>query len=148
VTIYYCDTSAVARALLPAEPGHARAQSLVMSPDNVIVTSEWTMVELASVRARRLDGKPAAQAAMRAELDRVIDRHIWLLTCDQGLLLDRTQALIAQHRLRTMDALHLAVAELVARPLAQPRDVEFATADLQQAAAANRLHFRSDALVD
>ena len=52
----YIDSSVLARAYLPDEPGHAEAAALLAGADHLLVTATWTLVEVTSalVRATRV----------------------------------------------------------------------------------------------
>lgn len=117
--VYYADTSVIARAALPNEVGHAAAKALILSDEDSVLTSQWTLLELAAVAARSLrDRGSAVQTAFRDEIDRLVERRVLLL-----------------------DAVHLAVADLIARPLATPHPLHFATSDKAQGRAADVLLF-------
>jgi len=142
VRVYYADTSVIARAALPNEVGHAAAKALILSDEDSVLTSQWTLLELAAVAARSLrDRGSAVQTAFRDEIDRLVERRVLLLDCEQGLLLDRAREIAAGQAVKAMDAVHLAVADLIARPLATPHPLHFATSDKAQGRAADVLLF-------
>jgi predicted nucleic acid-binding protein len=140
--IIYVDSSALARAYLPDEDGHDVAHQMMIGED-ALVTSTWTLVEVTSAltRAARsgrvdLDGLLAA-----FESDTAVDGPVTLLRPDQIAVEARAVDIVRQHALRSLDALHLAVAELAALPLAAPEECGFASRDRAQAEVAAKLGF-------
>ncbi|HET7044679.1 MAG TPA: PIN domain-containing protein [Gaiellaceae bacterium] len=136
----YADTSAIVRSYFVDEAEHEELRALLLSGDRV-VSSELARVELAS----------AAAAALRAgrlrRSDRLLSRFdaewrndglLTLLDLDPALVLPHAYRLVLQHRLRTLDAIHLAVALDAARALAVD-ELVFVSRDVDQAAAASAL---------
>lgn len=141
MTLLYADTSVIVRAYFPGESDHALFRAMLLEGDMPIVTSEIARVEFASVvtaaaRARRLR-RPAAFID-RFDADAGEDGPIALLRLDGDTILPRARQLVVQEKLRTLDAIHLAVA-LDALPRLGGTDVAMVTRDARQAAAARRL---------
>jgi predicted nucleic acid-binding protein len=144
IVLVYLDSSVLARAYLGDEPGHERARGLVEGED-FVVTSTLALVEVTSalVRATRA-GRVADLETLLDKLDEEtqVDGPITLIRADQLDAENVARQLVRDHVLRALDALHLAVAELSARPLAgDNEDVGFASRDSAQRNAAEALGF-------
>lgn len=132
----------VVRALLPDEVGNVEAAELVFG-DTPCVTSAISLVEVsgalaAARRAERLDERTLAR--LLPTPTGLPGANIAVLALDPVPTLVRARELVIDHRLRALDAIHLAVADLDARRLAEPDlDLHFATRDADQAAAARAL---------
>jgi predicted nucleic acid-binding protein len=141
VALIYADTSAVVRAYFADEPDHEQLHELLTGPDP-IVTSELTRVEFASAvtaayRARRMDN--ARVVLDRFDLDCGQDGLVTLLRLDAQAVLPLARKLVTQQVVRTLDAIHIAVALTDATALAGGDSVVFLTRDNQQAAAAKEV---------
>lgn len=127
------------RAYFFDEPEHAALRALLLEGDQPIVTSEITRVELASAvrsaassaRVRRWRGLLARIEANFGE-----DGPITLLALHPERILPVAHALVIDHRLRTLDALHLAVAIEECPSLSGDGEFTFITRDDDQAEAA------------
>ncbi|MCY7343306.1 MAG: type II toxin-antitoxin system VapC family toxin [Pseudonocardia sp.] len=138
--VLYADTSAVVGAYLADEPDHTTLASLLFDGADAVVTSELTRVEFASAtaaaaRAGRLNR--AGELRDRFDLDCGEDGPVSLLRLDATEALPIARDLVGRHRLRTLDALHLAVALTAAQALAD--DVVMLTRDVRQSCAAREL---------
>lgn len=134
----YCDTSALAKWYI-AEP---RSEDVValFRQEPAVTVSTLTALELRSLLARRRRaGEFSAEYEMRAfatfEQD-LADGHVQMYPLDDhaARVALHLIAQLPEHPLRTLDALHLALA----RDLSCPR---LATADRTMAAAAAALGF-------
>lgn len=142
MTLLYADTSAVVRAYFVDEAEHAELRKLLIGGPDPVVTSELTRVEFASAvssasRALRV-AEPRA-VLDRFDLDCGEDGAFTLLRLDSQVVLPLARKLVSEQRLRTLDAIHLAVALTDATALAAGEPVMFVTRDNQQAAAAKAL---------
>jgi uncharacterized protein len=156
----YLDSSILARAYLADEPGHDVAAALLADPDHLLVTATWTVVEVTSAlvrasRAARTLDLPGLLALLDADtgpdwpgLLALLDADtgeagpVTLLRAEQRRLEARTLEIVREHALRSLDALHLAVADVAARPLADlGTAVAFASRDDLQRRAATALGF-------
>lgn len=91
-------------------------------------------------RSGRLSAIEFERTLARLDVDLGEERLIGMIPFDGSPTLARARELVLAHRLRTLDAIHLAVADLDARRLAEPDlDLHFATRDADQAAAARAL---------
>jgi predicted nucleic acid-binding protein len=102
------------------------------------VASELVFVELAraamnAARSRRI--RDAAPVLRRIDLD--LEARFALIGLEPRTILPQTRELLLEHRLGTLDAIHLAVALEEARRSSDP--VVLVTRDADQAAAARAL---------
>ncbi len=137
--VLYCDSSALVRAYLPDEPGHLDLGRLLLDPDRLIVTSALAEVEMvaaigAAARAGRVGSAEEVMAEILADMGEA--GHIELLALDSRQTLPRARALCQAHRLRALDAIHVAVALTEEAELVGGEGVVFITRDEDQAAAA------------
>lgn len=144
--LVYVDSSVLARAYLPDEIGHQNAVELIYGAAHLLVTATWSLVEVTSALTRAVrasrgnDDLDTLLAAVDADLGN--DGPVTLLRADQQAVEHRAREIIRQHALRSLDALHLAVAEIAAQPLTEPREpLGVATRDDAQRAAAHALGF-------
>lgn len=143
--LVYLDSSVLARAYLPDEAGHREARALLEGTEHLLVTSTWTVVETTSALAR------AARGARVSKLDAVLavlaadtgdDGAVTLLRADAEQVERVSTRIVREHAIRSLDALHLAVAELAAVPLSEPdQQLGFATRDDNQRTVAVALGF-------
>lgn len=144
MTVRYADTSALVRCWLPgadAKDGEL-LRALLLEAAEPVVTSELTRVELASavsaaVRARRI----RRSAGLLARADRAWGANgpIALLALETRVVLPLARQIVLDHAVRTLDAVHLAVASGTTVTLAAGEPVEFVTRDDRQALAASAL---------
>ena len=137
--LLYCDTSALARAYLADESEYGELRELLLERGERVVTSALTEIELvaaisAAARAGRIRRPDLALAQATSDLGP--GGPILLIALDGGRVLPRARELCERHRLRTMDALHLAVGLTSVVELAAGDDVVFVTREADQAAAA------------
>ncbi|GAA1215312.1 type II toxin-antitoxin system VapC family toxin [Prauserella alba] len=139
MTTFYADTSAVVGAYLPGEPGHAEIRDLLLQSESRVLTSELTRVEFASATAAAMRGRRLEDARLlvaRFDADNGPGRPFKVLSFDGGTVLRTAHGLVLEHvGLRTLDALHLAIAISDARRLVDDGPV-FVTRDNRQAEAA------------
>jgi uncharacterized protein len=142
VTLLYADTSAVFRAYLRSEAGHAELRKLLIEGTDPVATSELTRVELAgAAAAARRAGKLRETRSLlnRFEVDCGVGGSITLLGLDNAVVLPMARRLVAEHAVRTLGAIHLAVALTDATAFAAGEPVVVVTRDRAQAAAAKEL---------
>lgn len=140
--LYYVDTSALVRAYFSGEPDHHQLRRLLLEGDAPVVTSALTRVEFASAIAAA--GRAGRLRRQRVVLDRFdVDcgdgGPLTLLDFDAASALPLARRLVRAHPVRTLDAIHLAVALTEARELAAGAPVSMVTRDKAQAAAAESL---------
>ncbi|HZV75496.1 MAG TPA: type II toxin-antitoxin system VapC family toxin [Conexibacter sp.] len=143
--IVYVDSSLLTRAYLPDENGHGPARELLANRGIALVTGRLTRIEVSgalsrAVRAGRHPSREAAFAALDSDLGpggRVVELNPPAHSVEQAAL-----ALVREHGLRTLDALHLAVASIVIPQLADKGEpIGFASRDGDQATVAESLGF-------
>ena len=141
----YVDPSVIVAAYFGDEPDHSRCHDMLFEGAGPAVVSEVARAEVASAvwaaaRAGRIpDGNVVIS---RFDTDCAAGGPIKLLALRPGPAIERAVDLIREHRLRALDAIHLAVALEDARPLAGDEPIRFATRDRDQASAAAALGFR------
>ncbi|WP_033293818.1 type II toxin-antitoxin system VapC family toxin [Amycolatopsis jejuensis] len=137
---YYADTSALATAYLKDEPGHREMRELLLEGPDLVLSSELTRIELASVFT-------AAKRSGRLPDARIVLEHFDHLASPDGSLVlipfrpDRVfpaaQRLVTEnYPIRTLDALHLAVVMHETAELTGGEPVTVVTRDERQAEAA------------
>jgi predicted nucleic acid-binding protein len=144
VTLLYADTSALVRAYFEDESDHSLLRAQLLEGVDPVVTTELARVELASaIRAAALAGRLRRSAGLLARIDADCDENgpVALLRLRADTVLPAAYGLVLEHRLRTLDAIHLAVAIEECPVLAGDDDVVFVTRDEDQASAARALGF-------
>lgn len=142
MSLFYVDTSALAGCYLPDEPGHRELRATLLDGAHPVVTSELTRLELvgaahAAHRAGRIDDPSALLAVVDGDCQE--EGPITLLRLESDPVLAEAAVLLARFPLRTLDALHLAVACTTVSALAGDEDVVLVTRDRRQVAAAREL---------
>jgi len=133
VTWAYFDTSALVKRYVN-EAGRPEVLRLLRHHD--VVTSAVLPVEIRGALRRRASEGSLAAARVPEILRRVAtDRAYWTLVEVGREVLARAEALVAAHPLRTLDAIHVASAQLFSSRLATP-ELIFVSADGRQTAAA------------
>lgn len=139
MSVLYADTSALIGAYVADEPDHARLRTRLLQGRDPVVTSELTRVELASaISAAARAGRVRRPHVVldRFDADCGDDGLLSLLRLDPGPILERACALVRAHAIRTLDAVHVAVALVDAVDLAAGEPVVFVTRDVAQATVA------------
>jgi predicted nucleic acid-binding protein len=142
LTVLYADPSALARAYLADEPDHAVLRTLLLEGSDAVVTSDLTRVELASaVRAAGRAGRLRTwrEVLERIDLDCGAGGPVGLIALRPTVVLEAAYLLVLEHRLRTLDAIHLAVAVEEGLAASAGEELLFVTRDADQAAAAPAL---------
>lgn len=131
----YLDSSLLGRAYLADEPGHQAAVALLEDPDVVLVTSTLTRIEVTGLLVRAARSGRCDEAvllsALRADLG--VDGPVTTLVSPQQDVGRVALEITGTHGVRALDALHVAVAHLAGRALADGEPVAFATRDSAQA---------------
>jgi len=142
VTLLYADTSAILRAYFADERDHEELRAMLLEAEDPVVTSEMARVEIASaVRAAGAGGRLPRWRRLLARIDADCgqDGPITLLALRPRIVLPRAYDLVVETGLRTLDALHLAVAIEECPALAAGSGIVFVTRHRDQAAAATAL---------
>jgi uncharacterized protein len=142
VSILYADSSALARAYFADEPDHAELKAMLLDGPDPVVASDLARVELASaVEAAARTGRLRRSREVLARFD--VHCHesgpITLLRLRPETVLPAAYRLILDHQIRTLDAIHLAVALTELPGLAGEDEAIFVTRDTSQAVAARTL---------
>lgn len=145
-TYIYLDSSLIVRAYLKDESDHEQARALIenQDPATALVTGTWSKVEVAAAlsRAGRHGRCNADQLLGVFASDISPDGTITVLSANQGAVEAKAIALVHEHALRALDALHLAVAELTLPAIAGDAELlGFATRDSDQANVARSLGY-------
>lgn len=142
MNILYADTSAIVRAYLTDEPDHAQLRALLLDGGNAVLSSEIARVEFASavtVASRRSRLARAEILLNRFDADCQPGGAIGLLAFDTPNVLGLARDFVRSHSLRTLDAIHLAVALSDGVRLAAGDVLTLVTRDANQANAARAL---------
>jgi len=142
VSLLYADTSALVRAYFAGEPEHDKLRARLLEGEEAVVSSELTRVEFAtavSVAARTGRLRKPRLFLDRFDADCGNDGPIALLRLDPEAVFPLAYRLVTEHDIRTLDALHLAVASTSATELAGGESVVLVTRDDRQAAAATAM---------
>jgi predicted nucleic acid-binding protein len=131
----YFDSSVTAKRYLH-ESGSARAAQILRRYR--LISSRLTTIELPSVFKRKLQNGDIDAQAYAAILKKLkSDRSRWELVAVTEAVLDSAESLVKDYDVRTLDAIHLASATVVAERLG--KKLQFVTADFQQREAASQL---------
>lgn len=143
--LLYADTSALVRAYFADEDDHDELRSLLLEGSDPVVTSELARLEFASAtmaaaRAGRI--RTARTVLARFDADCGDDGPLALIALEPARVLPEAHRLLVDHALRTLDALHLAVALTESGHFARPDQLGFVSRDGAQidAAEAEGLH--------
>ncbi len=142
MSLLYADTSALVRAYFVDEPEHAELRARLLEGDEAVVSSELTRLEFAgavSVAARTGRLRKPRLFLDRFDADCSSDGPIALLRLDPEAVFPLAYRLVTEHDIRTLDAVHLAVASTSATELAGGESVVLVTRDDRQAAAASAM---------
>lgn len=142
MNLRYADTSALVRCYFPGETDHDELRAMLLEGQEPVVTSELTRLEMASaVHAAHRDGRVTEPDELLEVFDADCgeDGPIALLRLQHDVVLGLATTMLSEHPLRSLDALHLAVARTAAVDLAAGEPVVLVTRDHRQAAAAAAL---------
>ncbi|CAN5751012.1 type II toxin-antitoxin system VapC family toxin [soil metagenome] len=142
MSLLYADTSALARAYFVDEPDHVTLRARLLEGTEPVITSELARVELASAVGAAAPGErlPAITGLLaRMDADCRGDGPLFLLRLRPEVVLPTAYRLVIDHGLRTLNAIHVAVALEESPALVADGDLVFVTRDAQQAVAAAAL---------
>ena len=136
----FADTSALARVYLADEPESHELRTLLRNSGEAVVASELVRVELArAAKSAERAGRIPDALPVLSRIDADLGGPVGLVDLDPVTILPLARELVLDHRLGTLDAIHLAVA--VEERGRSPDPVVFVTRDAGQAAAASALGF-------
>jgi uncharacterized protein len=144
MSLLYADSSALVRAYFADEPDHDTLRALLLDGGEPVITSEIARLELASaLRAASVDRRFRRWSEMSQRIDRDLadGGRIGAIELRPDTIFPVAHRLILEHRLRTLDAIHLAVCAGEAPAVAAGDDIAFVTRDKDQANAAKSLGF-------
>lgn len=144
MSLLYADSSAILRAYFADEADHPHIRAMLLEGREPVVTSEIARIELASaVRATAASGRlPVWRPLLeRIEADTGEGGPVRLIALRRDVVLPAAYRLVLEHHLRTLDAIHLAVAVEEGPALAGDLELVFVTRDDDQARAARALGF-------
>ena len=137
---FFVDTSALARVYLEDEPDSSDLRTLLLDSREAVVASELARVELArSAKGAERSGRLASATILLERIDADLNDPIGVIDLEPSTVLPSARELVLEHRLGTLDAIHLAVALELRDELED--GVVFITRDADQAAAAKALGF-------
>lgn len=143
--LLYADTSALVRAYFADEVDHDELRSLLLGESVAAVTSELARLEFASATmaaARTGRARTPRTVLARFDADCGDGGPLALIALQPAVVLPEAHRLLGEHPLRTLDAIHLAVALAEVRHLSNPDQMGFVSRDDAQlrAAAAEGFH--------
>src|SRR3989475_9324777 len=142
----YADSRALLRAYSADEDEHIELRSLLLGEREAVVTSEITRLELASAVRSAYSARRAARSSDllgRIEGDLAEDGAISPIDLRADAIIPTAYRFILEHRLRPLDAIHLAVCVEDFPGLAGGEKIAFFTPGTHQAPAARFLGLRS-----
>jgi uncharacterized protein len=141
MSVLYADTSALARAYLAGADDHEELRAMLLEGDEPVLTSELTRLEIGSAFWGAARGGRLADPVgvlSRVESNFGDDGPISLVAFRRDVL-GVALRLIGEHPLRTLDAVHLAVAIEDGLAISAPDPLVLVTRDHRQADAARDL---------
>jgi hypothetical protein len=140
----YFDTSALIKRYVDEK---GRREVLQLLRRHQCVASQLLSVELRSALRRRVaDGSVDARRVPEILKRFAADREFWALIEVTSEVLQAAERLVAAHPLRTLDAIHVASAELFADRLASS-ELTFVSADARQTAVAAAIGMATEDIV-
>ncbi|WP_233223296.1 type II toxin-antitoxin system VapC family toxin [Amycolatopsis sp. CA-128772] len=140
MTVLYLDTSALVTAYMADEPEHDKFRELLLEGGDPIMSSDFTRIEFAgAMTAAKRTGRIPDPAAVLAHFDHLAspDGDLALIPFDPGRVIPAARRLVTEnYPVRTLDAIHIAVAMHSTAELTAGGPVTFVTRDQRQADAA------------
>lgn len=146
--VFFLDTSAFIRAYLPDEQDHQELHALIFDEKRQLIASEIIALEAASAiaaakRGKRLAPNLARDLQSQVASDLGDDGLVALIPFESPTVLGRAKELVVEYPLGSLDAIHLAVAELQGSKIAGEAELKFISRDAQQSAVAGVLGFET-----
>lgn len=138
VTAFYADTSAVVGAYLTDEPDHAELKKLLIDGEHLVLTSELTRLEFASaITTAKRNGRIPDAREFLTQFDEDARTVLGVIPLASPRIFSAARRLVTDnHPVRTLDAIHIAVAMHDTAELTGGEPVTFVTRDERQADAA------------
>lgn len=137
--LVFTDSSVLVRAYMPDEVDHELAYRLVFEPAagvsvaaSVLARVEVTAAVRRAARSRRLTPDDAKALDLQVAADLGGAGPVLVVRSELSALATRARELVRRHRLRSLDALHLAAAEIDGRRIAGTDGLLFQTMDHDQ----------------
>lgn len=144
MTVFYADTSAVVGAYLSDEADHAELRELLIDSGHLVLTSELTRLEFASaMTAAKRDGRIPDAREFLAQFDEDTRTVLGVIPLEPPRIFPAARRLVTDnYPVRTLDAIHIAVAMHDTAELTGGEPVTFVTRDERQAEAAKANGFK------
>ncbi|WP_410620639.1 type II toxin-antitoxin system VapC family toxin [Amycolatopsis sp. cmx-8-4] len=137
MTVLYADTSAVAGAYLTDETDHVELRKLLIDGGHLVLTSELTRLEFASaVTAAQRTGRIPDAKEFLHQFDQDSRTVLGVIPLAPPRIIAAARRLVLDYPLRTLAAIHIAVAMHDTAELTGGAPVTFVTRDDRQAEAA------------
>jgi predicted nucleic acid-binding protein len=139
LTVLYADASVIVRAYFEDEPEHEPLRRLLFDEGHRVVSSEIVRLEhAAAVQAAAKAGRiqQSERFLVRFEADWHLEGSLSLIQLRREPDLFAARRIVITHGLRTLDALHVAVALGSGREIGAEEGLVFVTRDQYQADAA------------
>jgi predicted nucleic acid-binding protein len=139
LTVLYADASVIVRAYFEDEPEHEPLRRLLFDQGHRVVSSEIVWLEhAAAVQAAAKAGRiqQSEKFLARFEADWLFNGSLSLIQLRREPELSAARRIVITHGLRTLDAIHVAVALGPGRELGAEEGLVFVTRDQHQADAA------------
>ncbi|UOX88614.1 type II toxin-antitoxin system VapC family toxin [Amycolatopsis sp. FBCC-B4732] len=138
MTVFYADTSAVVGAYLTDEPDHAELRKLLIDGDHRVLTSELTRLEFASaITAAKRTGRIPDARRFLDQFDEDARTVLGIIPLEPPRIFAAARRLVTEnYPVRTLDAIHIAVAMHDTAELTGGEPVTFVTRAERQADAA------------
>jgi uncharacterized protein len=140
--VIYVDPSALVRAYLGDEAASHELHTLLLTGPGIVLTSEISRVEMAAaIRTAGRAGRLAEWELVlrRVDADMATEGPVHPIALRSEPVIGVARQLVLDHKLRTLDAIHVAVALEDGRTLARDDELVFVTRDADQASAARAL---------
>lgn len=138
MTAFYADTSAVVGAYLTDEPDHTELKKLLIDGEHLVLTSELTRLEFASaITAAKRNGRIPDAREFLTQFDEDARTVLGVIPLASPRIFSAARRLVTDnYPVRTLDAIHIAVAMHDTAELTGGEPVTFVTRDERQADAA------------
>ena len=142
--VRFLDTSVFVRAYMHDENRHDEALRIMTSRDRLVASDLIRAEAVSAIRSAERAGRASEELALEilATMDDDTGSRgiVELIPLDTAGTIERAREIVYRHSVRTLDALHLAVADTEGRRLAEPdEELVFVTFDARQRDAAQAL---------
>lgn len=144
MTTFYADTSALIKRYITEDGSEWMRKQVRISSGNVVIICDVTPVEIFSVLAR-LNREGRLSSTRLGRFQNIFLAHAereYLIIPVNGHIFAQARLLVSRHKLRALDALHLASAQSASTILGET--ITFLTSDVDLKAAAVEEGFVTD----